>query len=146
MSLRCPERPLAGLGPGVSEPQPTTVSHDGGCVDGPCSHMSRCTPTGLSHAAMPSTRGKPHRRKRGGETFGEDLFVPKQLGCELGLEPVGFGPALMVRRRSWVSAVVRLRCHSVRHSPAQRSIADRCVVSGCAYGLKRAVGFRGFQL
>lgn len=67
-------------------------------------------------------------------------------GRELGLEPVGLGSALMVRRRSWASAVVRLRCHAVRHSPTQRSIADRCVVSACAYGLKRAVGFRGFQL
>ncbi len=74
-----------------------------------------------------------------------DLFVPTPLGRRLGLEPVGLWPALMVRRRSWASAVVRLRCHSVRHSPAQRSIADGCVVSACVYGLKRAVGFRGFQ-
>lgn len=75
-----------------------------------------------------------------------DRLLPKQPGRELGLEPVVLGPAQMARRRSWASAGVRLRCHSARHSPAQRSSADRCVVSSCVYGLKRAVGFRGFQL
>jgi hypothetical protein len=38
------------------EPQPTTVSHDGGRADRPRTRMPRCTPTGLSHAAMPSSR------------------------------------------------------------------------------------------
>ena len=32
------------------EPQPTTVSHDAGCGGRPGTRMSRCTPTGLSHA------------------------------------------------------------------------------------------------
>lgn len=33
-----------------SEPQPTTVSHDGGWANRPRTHVFRCTPTGLSHA------------------------------------------------------------------------------------------------
>lgn len=31
------------------EPQPTTVSHEGGCADRSGARMPRCTPTGLSH-------------------------------------------------------------------------------------------------
>jgi hypothetical protein len=33
------------------EPQPTTVSHDGGCAVRPRTRAPRCTPTGLSHTA-----------------------------------------------------------------------------------------------
>lgn len=51
-----PERALAELSPGASEPQPTTVSHDGGCADQSRTCVPRRTPTGLSHAAMSSTR------------------------------------------------------------------------------------------
>lgn len=36
---------------GPSEPQPKTVSHDGGSAGRPGARMPRCTPTGLSHAA-----------------------------------------------------------------------------------------------
>lgn len=32
------------------EPQPTTVSHSGGCADRPGARVPRCTPTGLRHA------------------------------------------------------------------------------------------------
>lgn len=39
-----------------SEPQLTTVRHDGGCADRSRTRMHRRAPTGLSHAAMPSTR------------------------------------------------------------------------------------------
>ncbi len=38
------------------EPQPTTVSHDGGRADRPRTRVPRDTLTGLSHAALPSTR------------------------------------------------------------------------------------------
>lgn len=38
------------VGSGSSVPQPTTVSHDGGCADRPGAPVPRCTPTGLSHA------------------------------------------------------------------------------------------------
>lgn len=38
--------------PARSEPRPTTVRHDGGCANRPRTRMPRCTPTGLSHAAM----------------------------------------------------------------------------------------------
>lgn len=34
---------------GPSAPQPTTVSHDGGCANRSGARVSRCTPTGLSH-------------------------------------------------------------------------------------------------
>lgn len=57
-SLRL-ERPLAKLDPEAPEPQPTTVSHDGGSADRPGTRMPRCTPTGLSHAIRPSTRASP---------------------------------------------------------------------------------------
>jgi hypothetical protein len=40
---------------GPSEPQPTTVSHDGGPADRPGARVSRGTPAGLSHGAVPST-------------------------------------------------------------------------------------------
>lgn len=49
-------------------------------------------------------------------TWHGDLFVPKQLMCELYLGPVCLSPALMVRRRSRLFAAVRRRCHAVRHS------------------------------
>lgn len=35
----------------LSEAQPTTVSHDDGCVDRSRTRVSRCAPTGLGHAA-----------------------------------------------------------------------------------------------
>ncbi len=41
------------------EPQPTTVSHDGGCADRPGARVSRCTPTGLHHAASAVNQRKP---------------------------------------------------------------------------------------
>lgn len=75
-----------------------------------------------------------------------DFFVPKQLGWGSCLGLMCLSPAPMVRRRSRSSVNVRRRCHAVRHSTARRSIASESVVSACAYGLKRAVGFRGFQL
>jgi hypothetical protein len=62
-----------------------TVSHDLGRADRPCTRMPRRTPTGHSHTAMPST-SQAAPRKRGGETLGEDLFVPdaiESLGLRL---------------------------------------------------------------
>lgn len=85
-SLRL-DRSLAELGPGVSEPQPTTVSHDGGRADRPRTRVLRCTPTGLSHAAMPSTRAShasgsmavgPWVRT---SSFRGILGCPLSLGC-----------------------------------------------------------------
>lgn len=49
-------------------------------------------------------------------TLRDAPFVPKQLGWGCCLEGIGFSPARRVRRRPWLFAVVRLRCHAVRHS------------------------------
>ena len=49
-------RTLGGCSTVGSEPQPTTVSHDGGCADRSGARVSRCIPTGLSHVAMLLTR------------------------------------------------------------------------------------------
>ncbi|MEU1557556.1 DUF5958 family protein [Streptomyces scabiei] len=43
----------------LSDPQPTTASHDGGCVDRSGARVPRGAPTGLSHAAMPLSRFPP---------------------------------------------------------------------------------------
>lgn len=64
----------------VLGPPPTTVSHDGGCADRPRTRMSRCTPTGLSHATGHVDHSNPRRPMRGGETLSDDRFVPKQPG------------------------------------------------------------------
>lgn len=68
-------------------------------------------------------QSKLRQRKRGGETLGDDLFVPKQLGWGrwLGLGPLSSW--LMVRRRPRLFAVVRGRCHAVRHAPRVASQA-----------------------
>lgn len=47
-----------------SEPQPMTVSHDGGCADRPRTRVPRCTPTGLSHAANAVDQSEPRRPGR----------------------------------------------------------------------------------
>lgn len=51
------------------------------------------------------------------ETLRRDFFVPKQLKRAPYLGLVRLSPALMVRSRSRSSAVVRWRCHPLRHSP-----------------------------
>lgn len=114
------ERLLAELSPGSSEPQPTTVSHDGGLADRAGARVPRCTPAGLSHVVR-------HRSEQVstadamGRTLRDDLFVPKQLGWAPDLGLVCLSPAGMVHECAWLFAAVRLRCHAVRHSPWRRS-------------------------
>lgn len=115
-SLRL-ERPSAELGPEVSEPRPTTVSHDGGCLDRirrACAslHPHRPQPRCSIASASASSDGGSAVAGVGG-----DLFVPKQLEWARDLGSVCTSPALMVRRRPCSSVVVRRRCHAVRHSP-----------------------------
>lgn len=55
---------LAELVPGVSEPQPTTVSHDGGRADQSGARVPRGTPTRLGHVVrLLSERGINRRRE-----------------------------------------------------------------------------------
>jgi hypothetical protein len=126
---RVTEEVCSELDTGWSAHQSTTVSHDGGRADQPGARMPRCTTTGLRHGAGAVDQSKSRRRKRGSAAFCDDLFVPNQLGwgCCLGL--VCLSSALMVRWRSRPSAVVRRRCHAVRHSPLDgQSLARRLSV------------------
>lgn len=84
-SLRL-ERSLAELGPGVSEPQPTTVSHDGGSAGCAGARVPRCTPARPQPRCRPSTRASPDGGSGFmgvGRTLRDDLFVPMQLGRAL---------------------------------------------------------------
>lgn len=40
-------------------PQPTTVSHDGGCAERPRARVPRCAPTDLRHATRAVDHSKP---------------------------------------------------------------------------------------
>lgn len=51
-----------------------------------------------------------------------DFLVPKQLGRALRLALAWPSPELMVRRRLCTSAIVRRRCHAVRHSPTDHTM------------------------
>lgn len=77
-SLRL-ERPSGELGPGVSEPQPTTVSHDGGSADRAGARVPRCAPADLSHAVGRRPEQGATAEAHGG-TLRDDFLVPKQLG------------------------------------------------------------------
>jgi hypothetical protein len=47
-----------------SKPQPTTASHNGGCADPLRTRVSRCTLTGLGHAANAVDQSEPRRPGR----------------------------------------------------------------------------------
>lgn len=95
------ERPLAELGPGASEPQPTTVSHDGGSADRAGARVPRCTPASPSHAVRPSTRASP----AGGSACVAPCAMASSSRRNLG----GDSPAA-VRRR----CAVPFACHILR--------------------------------
>lgn len=64
-SLPLVPRPgVPACGGPTSEPQPTTVSHDGGCTDRSRARTPRYTPTGLSHAAGAVDQSKTQRLAR----------------------------------------------------------------------------------
>lgn len=69
------------------------------------------------------------RWKRGGETFDDDLFVPKQLGQAGCIGTVGVSPALTVGNRPCLFAGVRACCHAVRHATLPHA---ECLRSGRA--------------
>lgn len=86
-----------------------------------CRPIRRACAKGTHHRASAMLSGdvrhsQPRGCKRCGQSLGEDFFVPKQLGrgCCLGLSRLP--PALMVRRRPRLFAVVLGGCHAVGHS------------------------------
>lgn len=95
----------------------------GGVSDGlPRATRLSCEPdmpssTTLQPRCNAVDQSEPRRRKRGGETLGDDLFVPKELGWALDLGRLFLSPAALVHRRPRLSAAVRRRCLAVRHAP-----------------------------
>lgn len=85
-----------------SEPQPTTVSHDGERADRPRTRMPRCTPAGLSRVAMAVDQSKSRR------SVPDDGGQPSpQLG-KLGSS--GGVAALTCGGRCWSSHRARGEC------------------------------------
>lgn len=74
-------------------PQPTTVSHDGGCTDRSGARVPRCTPTGLSHAAGVSRRPEqvattePRSQTQSPQLGKSFTLLPSGLYVDYGVRP-----------------------------------------------------------
>ena len=136
LALVVPELP--GPGPWTFEPQPTNVNHDGGSSNDQA-RVCQCNHHRASATLPDDVReSRPRQQKRDGGPSGDDFFVPKQLGWGRCLGLVRLSTGLMVHGSSCSSAVVRRRCHAVRHS-CLPCISFRCRVPGVSFAPQSAL-------